>query len=48
VDLHGLFAQAFGTAIGRFDDQPLIQAPDPVAIDDRGAEAFGDLERLSA
>jgi hypothetical protein len=48
VDLHDFLTQVFGTAIGRFDDQALIQAPDAVAIDDRGAEAFGDLERLSA
>jgi len=46
MDLHGLFAQAFGEAVGGLDDQPLMLAANAVAVDNRVAEALGDLQRL--
>ena len=46
VDLHGAFTQAVLERVGGFDDEPLMQIADAVAVQDRKAEAFGDALRL--
>ena len=46
VNLHCAFTQAVPERVGGFDDEPLMQIADAVAVLDRKAEAFGDVLRM--
>ncbi len=46
VDLHGFVTKPVAERIGGLDDKAFVQVADAVAVDDRGAETLGDLQRL--